>query len=147
MAAWLNSVGGCDGGAKRDGEAELGCLLLALDMVALSTCVRVGLIPHARHGGKGVWAFAVVGSKLDGTGFGKLQMVHIQVAVLACVGATDGERIAVSTVGEGDAPVVPEGPGVVDAARGWRGPRLVGLGKSVTFGEDLRKPACAVLKW
>lgn len=83
MGVWPSSAEGCDGGGNRDGGAELGCLLAALDMVALSTWVKVGLIPQARHGGKGVWAFAVVGSKLEGTGFGKLQMVHTQVAVLA----------------------------------------------------------------
>jgi len=39
-------------------------------------------MPQARQGGSGVWAFAVEGSKLDGTGFEKLQMVQTHVAVL-----------------------------------------------------------------
>lgn len=59
------------------------CLLVALDIEAFRMCVNAGLMPQAKHGGSGVCAFAVVGSKLDGTGFGKLHMVHIHVAELA----------------------------------------------------------------
>jgi hypothetical protein len=51
-------------------------------MAAFSTSVKAGLIPHAKHGGRGVWAFAVAGSKLDGTGLEKLQIEQTQVAVL-----------------------------------------------------------------
>lgn len=49
-------------------------------MAAFSTCVSAGLIPHARHGGRGVCAFAVAGSKFEGTGFEKLHIVQTQVA-------------------------------------------------------------------
>lgn len=57
--------------------------LVALDIEAFNTCAKVGLMPQARHGGNGVWMFAVVGSKFDGTGLEKLQMVHTQVAEVA----------------------------------------------------------------
>lgn len=110
-------------------------------MAAFRTCVSVGLIPHARHGGRGVWAFAMVGSKFEGTGFGKLQMVQTQVALLARVGAADEERIVTSTEDEGGVPALPLEPSTVDLALDWREPRFVGLGKSVTFGEDFRNPA------
>lgn len=120
---------------------DIVCLLVTLDMAALRTCVRVGLIPQAKHGGRGVCAFAIVGSKFEGTGFGKLQMVQTQVALLACVGVADDERIATSMAGEGDAPALPLGPDAAAVALDWSEPRLVGFGKSVTFGEDFRNPA------
>lgn len=63
--------------------AATGCLLVALLMAALRTWVKAGLIPQARHGGSGVFALAVDGSKFDGTGLEKLQMVQTQVAMLA----------------------------------------------------------------
>lgn len=65
------------------GLAGAGVRLVALDMNAFNTCAKLGLMPQARHGGRGVWMFAVVGSKLDGTGLEKLQMVHTQVAEAA----------------------------------------------------------------
>lgn len=60
-------------------------------MAALTTCTNGGLIPHARHGGNGVLAFAMAGSKLDGTGFEKEQIGHIHVAL--------GSLVAVVGVG------------------------------------------------
>lgn len=50
-------------------------------MAALATSGSGGLIPQARHGGNGVRAFAVVGSKLEGSGFEKEHIGHTQVAV------------------------------------------------------------------
>ena len=38
-------------------------------------------MPHARHGGRGVCGPADVTSKFDGTGFEKVQIGHIQVAL------------------------------------------------------------------
>lgn len=49
-------------------------------MVALSTTANGGLIPQARHGGRGVEAFALLVSKFEGTGLEKEQIGHIQVA-------------------------------------------------------------------
>jgi hypothetical protein len=49
-------------------------------MAAFKTCVKVGLIPHDKHGGSGVCAFADVGSKFEGIGLGKLHIVQTQVA-------------------------------------------------------------------
>lgn len=60
-----------------------GARLVAFDIEAFRTCANVGLMPQARHGGSGVCMFAVVGSKFDGTGLEKLQMVQTQVAALA----------------------------------------------------------------
>lgn len=52
-------------------------------IAALTTCTNGGFIPHARHGGNGVRAFAVAGSKFDGTGFEKEHIGHTQVALRA----------------------------------------------------------------
>lgn len=49
-------------------------------MAALSTTANGGLIPQARHGGRGKEALANEASKFEGTGFEKEQIVHIQVA-------------------------------------------------------------------
>lgn len=49
-------------------------------------------MPQARHGGRGVCTLAVVGSKLDGTGFEKLQMVHTHVALLTGGASTCAAR-------------------------------------------------------
>ena len=38
-------------------------------------------MPHAKQGGKGVYIFAVVMSKFEGTGLEKEQMVQIHVAL------------------------------------------------------------------
>lgn len=79
------------------------CLLVALLMAALSTWVKAGLMPQARHGGSGVCAFAEAGSKLDGTGFEKLQIVQTQVAELAGEGSTGAGRKGLSDLGTGEA--------------------------------------------
>lgn len=50
------------------GAGEGGGRLFAFVMAAFKTCVRVGLMPQARHGGNGVCEFAAVGSKFEGTG-------------------------------------------------------------------------------
>jgi hypothetical protein len=65
--------------------------LVIEDIAAFTTWTRGGFMPHARHGGKGVWAFAVAGSKFDGTGFENEQMGQIQVA-LAVDGAGEDAR-------------------------------------------------------
>jgi hypothetical protein len=65
-------------------------LLLAFDIAAFRTWANVGLMPQAKHGGRGVCALAAVGSKLEGTGFEKLQMVQTQVAVLTAGGSAGG---------------------------------------------------------
>lgn len=57
--------------------------LATLDIAALRTSVKAGLMPQAKQGGNGVCAVAVVGSKLEGTGLGKLQILQTQVAWLA----------------------------------------------------------------
>lgn len=70
-------------------------------IAALVTCTSGGLIPHARHGGKGVLAFAVAGSKFDGTGFEKEHIGQIQVAFVSLGGGGVGEENA-CRVGEDD---------------------------------------------
>lgn len=62
-------------------RAELASPSDLAEIAALSRVANETLIPQARHGGSGVEeAFAVSGLKFDGTGFTKLQIVHIQVA-------------------------------------------------------------------
>lgn len=114
---------------------------VALDIAALRTCVSAGLIPHARHGGKGVCALAVAGSKFDGTGFEKLQMMQTQVAVLAGGGSDVGGRRGLSDRGRGDALPLLDGVDASAGDRGCRDERFVVLGISVTFADDLRNPA------
>lgn len=93
------------------------CLLATFDIAALSMCGKAGFMPHARHDGSGVCAFAVVGSKLDGTGFGKLHMVQIHVAEPVCGAPVDGDRNEESDAGKGDAVPVREIVDVAAAAR------------------------------
>jgi hypothetical protein len=101
-------------------------------MAALTTCTSGGFIPHARHGGRGVRAFAVAGSKLDGTGFEKEHIGQTHVALAEGVAAGAG---------------LPRRSGVVGwfpAATG--APRVScfkGLGRRGILGEDFRKPACS----
>lgn len=114
--------------------------LAALEITALSTCVSVGGMPHDRHGGICVCAFSDSGSKLDGTGFEKLQMGHTHVA--AAVGG--GPRRAVPLpVPRGEPELLRARPGPTpEADRVCSEDRFAGLGKRVTFGDDLMKPAC-----
>ncbi len=101
-------------------------------------CGKVGLMPQARQGGRGVWAFAVDGSKFDGTGFEKLQMVQTQVAVAEGGVSGGGIRIGLPVLCDGDAPSLPKtSPG----DRGCREERFVALGISVILADDLRNPA------
>lgn len=60
--------------------------LLELVIDAFSTWDKDGLIPQARQGGRGVCAFAAAGSKFEGTGFEKLQIVQTHVAEEAGLG-------------------------------------------------------------
>jgi hypothetical protein len=118
----------------------LGCLLVALDIAAFRTCVRVGLIPHARHGGRGVWALAVVGSKLEGTGFEKVQMVQTHVAVLVGGGPAGEPRSGLSARLPGEEVLFREGGPARPGERGCSDERFVGFGISVILADDLRKP-------
>lgn len=63
---------------------------MTFDIAALSTCVRVGGIPQDRQGARGVCALAVTGSKFEGTGFEKVQMVQIHVPLLLGGGWGEG---------------------------------------------------------
>ena len=51
-------------------------------MDAFNTCGKEGLTPQVTHAGKGVFEFAVAGSKFAGTGFEKEHIVQTHVAVL-----------------------------------------------------------------
>ena len=76
------------------------------EMAAFTTTTSGGLIPQARHGASGVCAFAVPGSKFDGTGFEKLQMGHTQVPLTSRAGA--GEAVFLDGVPYRKGVVVPE---------------------------------------
>lgn len=93
------------------------CLLVALFIAAFNTWVKAGLIPQARHGGRGVRAFAVAGSKFDGTGFEKLHMVQTHVAEPKDEGPVGAGRNGLSVRGTGDELLFLEGP-VPDPAAG-----------------------------
>jgi hypothetical protein len=95
-------------------------------------------MPQAKHGGNGVWALAVEGSKFDGTGLEKLQMVQTHVAVLAGGGSTGGALMGLSVrVTDEELPF----PGATPGDRDCREDRFVALGISVILADDLRKPA------
>lgn len=56
------------------------------------------MIPQAKHGGNGVFAFAVPGSKFEGTGLEKEQIGQIHVALgslAAAAGVAADDRIGV----------------------------------------------------
>jgi hypothetical protein len=131
LLAWVGTDLELSAFARGDGR------LLAFVIAAFKTCASVGLIPQARHGGKGVCTFAAVGSKLEGTGFEKLQIVHSQVAAVAA-GGVEGGRKALSLDCD------PESSRRIDVTLDEalsRRPRcLCGFGKMVILGEDFRKP-------
>lgn len=124
---------------RGDGTA---CLLVALLIAAFNTWVRAGLIPQARHGGRGVWAFAVEGSKFDGTGFEKLHIVQTHVAAPPSDASTGAGRKGLSVRGAGDELLLSLGELVpVAGGRDCNEERFVGFGIRVTLAEDLRNPA------
>ena len=49
-------------------------------MAAFSTCGKEGLTPQVTHAGRGVFAFAVAGSKFVGNGLENEQIVQTHVA-------------------------------------------------------------------
>lgn len=115
---------------------------VTLDIAAFRTWASGGLIPHARQGANGVWALAVVGSKLEGTGFEKEQMGHIQVALLVGDGSGVGRWNGLSERDSGDAVALLDGVLRLDTFLFWTEDRLEGFGTRVIFEEDFMKPAC-----
>lgn len=74
------------GASGREEAGSKGTLAGRLDIAAIEAFViwtSGGFIPQARHGGSGVFALAVAGSKLTGTGLEKEQMGHIHVALVS----------------------------------------------------------------
>lgn len=67
-----------------------GCLCVMAAKAAFTTSNSGGFIPQARHGGSGVRALAVAGSKLEGTGLEKEHIEHTHVAL--SVGGGAGEE-------------------------------------------------------
>lgn len=112
-------------------------LLAAALIAAFNTVVKGGLIPHARQGGRCVAAVAVAGSKFDGTGFEKVHIGQIQVALM---GFGDGD---------GDAPGCTSGwrvdcwgtAGLEVVLRDLSVLLFCGFGYIVTLGDDFRKRA------
>lgn len=127
-------------GRKGSGEAA-DCRLVALDIAAFSTWARVGLMPHAKHGGSGVCSFAAAGSKLEGTGLEKLQIVQTHVAVLVAGGSTGGVLNGLSARCGGDVVRPREGMEAPAGDRDCSDMRFVGFGIRVIFADDFRKPA------
>lgn len=71
--------------------ASEGARFVTAAIAAFSIVVNGGLIPQARHGGNGVEAVAVAGSKLEGTGLENEQIGQIHVAFTG-FGAGDAPR-------------------------------------------------------
>jgi len=116
-----------------------GCLLVTFDIAAFNTWVKLGFMPQARQGGRGVCAVAVAGSKLEGKGFEKVHIVQTQVAGVAGTCSTGGARKGLSVRCAGDeVPAREEKAG----GRGWSDERLVALGVKVILGDEFQKPAC-----
>lgn len=61
-------------------------------MAALIRCSSGGFSPQAKHGGNGVFAFAMAGSKFDGTGLENEHIGQTQVAEALGGGAGVGGR-------------------------------------------------------
>lgn len=123
------------------GVIELGARLVALDMAAFSTWVKVGLIPQARHGGSGVCTFAVAGSKLDGTGFENVQIVQTHVAVLGGGFSTGGALKGLSERWRGEDVPFRDGADPTPGERACNEDLLGGFGIRVTLADDFRNPA------
>ena len=121
----------------------------AVEIAAFSTTAKGGLIPQARHGGKGKEALARLGSKLDGIGFEKEQIGHIHVPVvgLAELGTANGLLALVTGREEDSKRFVAGCVGLLPALRNDPRPRLRGFGWNVIFGEDLKKPACTTVSF
>ena len=109
-------------------------------IAAFITSVHFGGIPQAKHGGSGIDSGAVCGSKFEGTGFEKEQMVHIHVPVPLGVGSAVGRWKGLSTRA-GDAVALLEGPLRLVTPRVCIDDRLVGFGTRVILAEDFKKPA------
>lgn len=120
-------------------------------MAAFSTCGKEGLTPHVTHAGRGVFEFAVAGSKFAGTGLENEQIVQTHVAVLGLGVLNPGpvlenglaERCTGDEVElrEGDCAAVC-GLIIVERLRLWMDVRLGAFGCKVILGEDFKKPAC-----
>lgn len=110
-----------------------GSRLTAAAMAALSMTFRDGLIPQAKHDGRGVEAVEVVGSKFDGTGLENEQIGHTHVAfnVLLGRGMRGLDWTGVEANGDALPPIPVECPM----------PRFGGFGYTVTLGDDFRKRA------
>jgi hypothetical protein len=98
-------------------------------------------MPQARHGGNGVCALAVCGSKLDGTGFEKVQMGQTQVALVAGAGSDGGRWKGLSVRRAGEAFALLEGVVNPAACLFCVDGRFEGFGTKVIFGEDFKNPA------
>lgn len=103
-------------------------------------------MPQARHGANGVCTVAVAGSKFDGTGFENVQIGQIQVAFFAGASSEGGRLNEWPERAVGPADVLRAGE-LSAAVLLWKGDFLGGLGTRVIFGEDLRKPACGLVRY
>ena len=130
-------------GVRRGTEDDGGARIFVVDMEALRTREKGGLIPHAKHGANGVCSFAECGSKFEGTGFEKEQIGHIQVPVLVGGGSEVGRWNGLSVRDNGDAVALLDGAARPDTDRFCTEDRLEGLGTSVIFADDFKKPAYA----
>ena len=98
-------------------------------------------MPHARHAGKAILEEAVTGSKLEGTEFEKEQIGQTQVPLLCPFGLVRLEVVLGDWIGSRSEDCG-EKVGLVLLRLGCNSDDLAGFENRVTFGEDLKKPAC-----
>jgi len=98
-------------------------------------------MPQARHGGNGVRSLAVAGSKLEGTGFEKVQIGQTHVALLGGAGSGGGRWNGLSARWAGEAVALLEGGVSPVMFLFWIEVRFEGFGTSVILGDDFRNPA------
>lgn len=109
-------------------------------IAAFRTCAQGGFTPQVKHGGRGVCAFAVEGSKLEGTGFEKAHIGHTHVALFAGVGSAGGRWKGLSDRA-GDDVALLDGIDTAEICLFWTDDRFDGFGTSVILAEDFKNPA------
>jgi len=108
-----------------------------LAIAALTTFTYGGLMPHARHGGIGVFSLDIDGSKCKGIGLEKEQIGQIQVALGGIRGAVELLALKLPEPAP-PADGCPRSTLVVFCAREKC---LIAFGYRVIFGDDFMKPA------
>lgn len=106
----------CIAVAAKDVPASLsGGRFVFDEIAALNTWANSGLMPQVRHGGNGKDSLAIVGSKLEGTGFENEQILqtHTPLSMTGVVARAGASLKGLGTLETGDDT---EGPRLAGAA-------------------------------